>query len=353
MLKENSARSASSVQRRSRTQAKVSSRLITNPSSKTISKNFFMTIVALSFFIFPIGWLGDITSMFGGSITGMAVAGSEQFTDSQDIIFSGAHRIAWHPEHEGILESLRISGTFTGAEGAELYLVKDGQRTLIADYETIKDEGTVEDILLKGAEPDSQVQEAAQSGTAKNGEGGKSVTASIAYNPGTQWDSDDDGIESGKGLIDFAIKDATFSDPSSDWEADLSKVCARWKVYNQDSEQSGSETEICNGNDECCALVNLIPSSSQWDSALELYQGRYGAGANNTVSVQVIYADYNLTSEIPYSDVANSLWSFLPALFTDADVSAAAKSREGFRFKEICADTCKLGKQNITLDGGA
>ena len=68
-----------------------------------------------------------------------------------------------------------------------------------------------------------------------------------------------------------------------------------------------------------------------------LSYGGYGSTANNIVFAQVLYVDYNLTADAPYSDVAYSLWDNKTAKFSDI-----------IEFEDVCIDTCLIPGFNVS-----
>ena len=107
-------------------------------------------------------------------------------------------------------------------------------------------------------------------------------------------------------VVDFEIK-ANFS-----WDVNESYLATRWDIHSLYDKQ---RTIICYGAVDTCNFVDLSPTMPYWNEAFYLYYGRYGATLNNTVSAQVIYANYSLDEEDLYSDIVYSDWSTLPAIF--------------------------------------
>ena len=60
--------------------------------------------------------------------------------------------------------------------------------------------------------------------------------------------------------------------------------------------------------------------------------GLYGSSFDNKISAQVLYVDYNLSLENPYSEIYYSNWEELPAKFYDLFS----------KFDNICTETCIL-----------
>ena len=154
----------------------------------------------------------------------------------------------------------------------------------------------------------------------------KTITAKIEYKPGSVWDSNDDGIESDKAAIDFTVENTKFS-----WNADEDKLCTKWEISALDGEKA---TPICYGNNKCCNFINLPSTSYKWNDVLYLRYNEYGASKNNKISARVIYVDYDLYSEKPYSSIYYSEWDYLYAVFLDGDYFRDAVAKDSTSDKE-------------------
>ena len=247
------------------------------------------------------------------AITGSVInTGAEEYTDAVNLLFNGnrdpgSSIYIWKPVHNGNITSISLSGTLKGNGIARIYFIADGREYTILNSRRIRGEGTASSITAYGvldgaAAPDS---DAASSGA--DAEAPKTITAGLSFKEGTQWDSDDNGIEMPDGVVDFTVEETQFS-----WDADESKLCTRWEVYSEDS---GSIVTSCNGGGDCCSFMGLASSADEWDAPFELYNTRYGATENNKVSAQVVYANYSLDSDNPYSEVVDSGWQSLEARF--------------------------------------
>lgn len=150
----------------------------------------------------------------------------------------------------------------------------------------------------------------------------KSIEIVLEYNSGTAFDPDDDGIDTSEGSIDYTVHNTAFS-----WPVPEENLCTRWQIAPANKDTS---TVICNGNAACCSLAELAPVSNNWQT-LNIPYGAYGTGFNNTVSAQVIYANYTLEITEPAVDVVSSGWSSLQAVFLPVT-----------RFSNKCVETCAL-----------
>ncbi|MBW2980533.1 hypothetical protein KY360_03890 [Candidatus Woesearchaeota archaeon] len=161
----------------------------------------------------------------------------------------------------------------------------------------------------------------------------KHIEIKLEYNSGTDFDPDDDGIESIEGgVIDFTVKNSLFN-----WDINESKLCTRWETYSRENKES---TVICYGNDECCNFVGVQPYQPNWNETLFLNYGRHGSTENNIVYAHVVYFDYS--EDLRELDAQVSDVSDLRAVFKSSIIS----------FKNVCLETCSLisfGKEPYKL----
>jgi hypothetical protein len=154
----------------------------------------------------------------------------------------------------------------------------------------------------------------------------RSITTRLEYQTGTRWDSNDDGTTYTRAdAVDFTVAGTGFN-----WAADKDKACTRWTITSLDS---GAATSICNGASECCALYNLAPKDSSWDSPLYIYYEQYGTTLRNTVSAQVVYVDQSLEEGNVHFNSTIGSEETLTADFVEA-------VETGFSSK--CEQTCEL-----------
>ncbi|MEK6946658.1 MAG: PKD domain-containing protein [Nanoarchaeota archaeon] len=137
----------------------------------------------------------------------------------------------------------------------------------------------------------------------------KTIFLNLKYGDDINYDKDNDGIEKINGVIDF-VADAKFN-----WDVYEDKLCARWEIY---SIEKNSLTAICYGSQKCCGFVSLDSTRENWSTPLYLTYGMHDASENNIISAQVIYVDYNLSRERPYSEIYYSRWSSLTARFEES-----------------------------------
>ncbi|MEA2036659.1 MAG: PKD domain-containing protein [Nanoarchaeota archaeon] len=139
----------------------------------------------------------------------------------------------------------------------------------------------------------------------------KTISINLEYKGNSQWDSDNDGVESNKAAIDFSVENTEFS-----WDANYEKVCTKWEVYSSDIEDT---TQLCYGSNTCCNFIDLDSEKPNWNDVLYLQHGQNGASENNRVSARVIYFDYNLEGANPYSDIYYSEFDYLYAVYLDSN----------------------------------
>lgn len=142
-----------------------------------------------------------------------------------------------------------------------------------------------------------------------SGKEDRSIYLNLQYKSWTDYDPDNDGIETLKGVIDFTVENTRFNE-----EVNEEKLCTRWEIYSVENEVV---TTLCYGNEKCCNFVSLIPTRTSWKEPLYLTYGLYGASYNNIVSSQVIHVDYNTSLDNPYSNIYYSNWDSLSAIFRE------------------------------------
>jgi hypothetical protein len=153
----------------------------------------------------------------------------------------------------------------------------------------------------------------------------KSVTTVLSYGNSQQWDTDNDGeAYEEDGVVDLTVENSAFS-----WETDETKLCTKWTVTSIDT---GESITICNGAGDCCALSGVAPEENRWDAPLYLFQGKYGATAENTVTAQVVFLNQSAGEEV-YFDSAVGDAKSLSARFVKKPV---------YNFREACVQTCML-----------
>jgi len=151
------------------------------------------------------------------------------------------------------------------------------------------------------------------------------IILDLNYADESEFDTDNDGIETREGIIDFKV-DAEFN-----WEVNDNNLCTIWETYSVDNKTS---IKICYGAETCCNFAGLESNSEKWNEIFYSYYQRYGATENNEISAQVVYADYNTSEENLYSDIYYSNWQTLNAVFIDEE--------EITSITEECIETCSF-----------
>ncbi|MBI4453794.1 hypothetical protein HY636_04070, partial [Candidatus Woesearchaeota archaeon] len=150
----------------------------------------------------------------------------------------------------------------------------------------------------------------------------KTINISLDYGDNPVYDANNDGVETLTGVVDITPAKSAFS-----WEADEEKLCAKYEVYSFENKESEF---ACFGSNNCCNFLQLESSKELWNESLYLAYGSYGSTANNIVSAQVFFVDYNLSLENPYSEIAASSRAGLTAKFLE----------DFIQFEDVCLDTC-------------
>ncbi|MBI3027875.1 hypothetical protein HYY70_07235 [Candidatus Woesearchaeota archaeon] len=156
----------------------------------------------------------------------------------------------------------------------------------------------------------------------------KVIAINLSYNSGTIYDANDNGEESVNGVVDVTVENSMLS-----WNADESRLCARWELY---SIENDALTTTCNGNQDCCAFLNLLPTGNSWSEPYYAVFGKDSASYSNIISAQVMYYDVNISLENTKSEIYYSGWGNLSAKFFEEEIE----------FNSFCIDTCSLNGLN-------
>ncbi|MDP7458376.1 MAG: PQQ-binding-like beta-propeller repeat protein, partial [Candidatus Woesearchaeota archaeon] len=281
------------------------------PNKKVVPVTFLVIFAVLGIFM--------LSSQF--SLTGFVVYDPISNNNPLNLTLNESQEYEFNLE-EG-LTSLALSGSIEGTGLVKVYIEHNKSRILVLDSrKMVQDTGGLINLVEPSLASPSIIKDS------KN----KSININLGYRSGTPYDMDDDGHESLTGIVDISVENTSFN-----WEVDQSKLCTRWEIYSENSENS---TTICNGNEQCCNFVDLAPSSDTWNGIFNLYHGLYGTTDNNTVSAQILYVDFNLTAETPYSDISSSEWQSLPASFSETIT----------RFDKVCEESCAMNRiSNSTI----
>jgi hypothetical protein len=159
----------------------------------------------------------------------------------------------------------------------------------------------------------------------------KEIHLKLGYNALSNYDTDNDGVESLNGVIDINVNKTFFN-----WKFDAQKLCTRWAVY---SIENDIISLLCHGNQMCCSFVNLTASRSRWDEVFYLTYGMHSASQNNFVSAEVLYVDYNTSLKTPYSRIYHSDMQTLPAKFLTEEF-------QNNTFQDVLANIQKIKQKN-------
>ena len=157
---------------------------------------------------------------------------------------------------QGNLTALKLSGSISEGGCAKVYLEYENYSYLIFDslelnyknnnQSTLRLTDSQGDHLSPPPAPDStEVTEPSEN---------KEININLEYNKNTNFDEDDDGVETLTGVIDFTVENSEFN-----WEPNNENLCTRWQINSLDND---TITTICYGSDSCCNFINLIPTPS-------------------------------------------------------------------------------------------
>ena len=279
----------------------------------------FMVLAVVSAFLFF-----KFTNVGQAILTKIGVAENE-YTDELGLEFSSDANYTWFIGNAGALKSVKLDGSIGGNGSAKVYLEYEDKLYLVYDSDTAGIEGlgsvsgaavvnetenitVVEEPIKKEPIAEKPLQEGITSEP-------KKITAALKGG----------GKASTSDILTFE------ADASFNWDADYSKVCAKWEVDNGEIASA-----VCYGSEKCCNFIELEPMSEQWDEDFVLSYGRYGASLENSVSAVVIYADYSVEAENAYADI----------VYSDRVKEEADFYYSTIKFEGVCVETCELPKFN-------
>ena len=184
-----------------------------------------------------------------------------------------------------MLRSFKLNGNMLDQGSAKAYLEFEDELYLIFDSERLDEDGVLDITGLVVADIDeSEIS------------GG--------------------GIKTFDEIFEFNVVDE-FSDGLNS-----EKLCTKWSV---------NDVSLCYGAEDCCALFDL-ESSGLWNSSLYLSYGRHNSELENIIKAQLVYADYSLDVEDPYSDI----------IYSDVMETTAEFYEKPILLEDSCIDTCLL-----------
>ncbi|MBR9699944.1 hypothetical protein GOV09_05795 [Candidatus Woesearchaeota archaeon] len=151
-------------------------------------------------------------------------------------------------------------------------------------------------------------------------EGIKQIDAKIDYGD-SAWDPDNDGVEPIENAVDVSVKGSLFNGID-----DKGKLCTLWEIEND------AKSFICNGNVDCCALLETLPENDEWDEPLFLSYGKHGAKEENIVWARIYYINYNLDPENAYSEIVESEQESISVYFEPSTIG----------FEKECVESCSF-----------
>ena len=182
--------------------------------------------------------------MLKPELTGfVAVKKQLNYSDIINMNFEENSEYVWIPEHQGLLESLKISGSYKTEGNVRVYLEDEGIKYLIFDSNKLNETGIAGITGLaisnesNNQDNDSNNNENNNNDSNENNnliinepieinetetiinqtteEINKTITQNLEYGNNEFYDSNNDGIEDIYGVVDLAVENSLFS-----WEAD-------------------------------------------------------------------------------------------------------------------------------------
>jgi len=257
---------------------------------------FLFLFVSLLFFSFDSG------------ITAFVVSEqSNEYNDTLSLAFVGNATFKWTPQHVGVLTSIALDGHVGLDQGySRVYVLLNDTPHLILDSFFLSNEST--EVISEVIDNSS------------------SIKISLAYQDGTVFDSDNDGVTTEDDAVDFTLANTQF-----DWGVDESLLCSRYTI------QGDTDGDACFGNSDCCLFLGLENNGDNWNDPLYLTVSNYGSGKERTVNAQIVYYNVSLDIENPYSDIISSGFVSLSALFSDNVIT----------FAKECGDNCLISSEQI------
>lgn len=248
-------------------------------------------------------------------ITGLVISEPGGFAFELNQTFNESTNITWQPATNKTITSILANAHILGSKSARLSIISQAERITIFEYNLTSNlSSTVLERL-------SEVQNI----TNKSADG---IIPSLEYAGDSSWDKNNDGIESGKGVIDFSVNKTAF-----EFNATNDSLCTLWDIHNLEEDEI---SRICFGSAQCCSFANLAPvENTRWNDPLYLHAGRHGAGVANRVYATVI----------SYSEQSQARVS--PRLWLKADFSM-----NEIEIQQECMQSClmNLSPHNLTLE---
>ena len=304
--------------------------------AKSLLAGFLIALALVLFWFKP-----EITGFF-------AVEDKISYSDDVDILTDGFYEYEWVPENNGRISSVKIDGWVENRGRAEVYLVYNGGKYKIFDSLTSETGiGSITGFALSNQTEDDDINETTNqttdelvnetavnqtinetetnqttinetiNQTAVNeteiNQTADSITISLEYKPGTEYDIDDNGIESTSSMVDFTVENSL---------VDADSICTKWGVY---SEEDLETNYVCYGNNSCCNHYGLESLSANWNDIFYGYYGLLGATLNNRVYASVAYINEDGLL-VKSSEEWLSMKFYYPSI----------------KFEDYCLETCSV-----------
>ncbi|MDP7457642.1 MAG: hypothetical protein QGH47_02870, partial [Candidatus Woesearchaeota archaeon] len=277
--------------------------------------------------------LGAITTQFG--ITGFTIYDDTLKIEPLNLTITDTGQ--YNISVPYMIDHLSLSGSMKGTGSVKAFIKYENEYILVIDSGTLREEepseSTEEFIPIElnltiesSAETSSESNTSDEDTTIENS--AKEITTLLIYRSQSSYDNDNDGTEKEEGIVDLSVERSSFN-----WEVDESKLCTRWKVDSLDNENSST---YCAGSEQCCNFIDLAPTSENWNDVQYIYKGLHDSTENNIVSAQVLFVDYNLSLENPYSEIHTSDLEELPVKFVDTIIE----------FEQVCEESCLMEQIN-------
>ena len=249
--------------------------------------------------------LAVLSLFFQSGTTGYVIFSIDNnYSDITNFDLKEDYTYTWIPGNSGTLKSIKLDGVISKRGTVRVYLEDGNDSYIIFDSDLLNKEDEVA--------PNINSQISSEILTNSNGESADKIIVLDLLQVGSL------------SIPEFKIV------PQFNWNVDYGHICTRWEI---------NDLSLCYGASDCCSLIEL-ESLGDWNESLYLSQGRYGVGLQNTLNMQVIYADYSLDIENPYAEIIYSNEET-----TDFEVQAPKTHVE---FNDICLDTCFLPTLNST-----
>ncbi|MEA2035931.1 MAG: NosD domain-containing protein [Nanoarchaeota archaeon] len=224
------------------------------------------------------------------------------YVDNINLTINNTYEYTWHM-NKGALKSLKLDGKITKQGSAKAYLKHKDKEYLIFDSSKLSQQGITAATGLVISQ---------ETGNLIPNENIKQITI----------ETKDLGIKDTDEVFELN------TNSNFNWNIDYNKLCTKWDI---------NDITVCYGSDVCCALLNQN-SQGNWNATLYLSYGRHDSILQNTIRSQVIYANYSLDINNPYSDIIYSNIEEFKAIFHTPPIN----------FNKICLETCLLPELNDT-----